>query len=73
MTDRRRDWLPDGKEAGHAEATPTFGSVVLLLGALPRLPPLPLQDLQTVVLLELENGQRDLISVWRTWGRRGGR
>lgn len=34
----------------------TFGSVVLLLGAPAPLPPLALQDLQPVVLLELQDG-----------------
>lgn len=40
----------------------TFGSVVLLFGALASFPPLPLEDFQPVVLLQLENGQVELIT-----------
>lgn len=43
----------------------TFGSVVLLFGALASFPPLPLQDLQAVVLLQLENGQVKLVTKHR--------
>lgn len=39
----------------------TFSSVVFLLGASAPLPPLALQDLQPVVLLELQDGQSDFI------------
>lgn len=45
----------------------TFGPVVLLLGAPAAFPPLALQDLQPVVLLELQDGQRDLIPEWGAW------
>lgn len=39
----------------------TFGSVIFLLGAFTPFPPLSLQNLQAVVLLQLENGQVELI------------
>lgn len=45
----------------------TLGTVVPLFGALASLPPPPLQYLQPVILLQLEDGQRDLISEWRPW------
>lgn len=40
---------------------PTLGTMVLLLGAVAALPPLALEDLEPVVLLQLQDGQRDLI------------
>lgn len=43
----------------------TFGTVVLLFWTLAPLPPPPLQYLQPVILLQLEDGQRDLISERR--------
>lgn len=49
----------------------TFGTVVLLLGALAPLPPAALQDLQTVTLLKLQHTQGDLIPKRRAWRRRG--
>lgn len=45
----------------------TFGTVVLLFGTLASLPPPPLQYFQSVILLQLEDGQRDLISERRPW------
>lgn len=54
------DWL------AAPEATPTFGPVVLLPGTLPPLPPAPLQDLQPVGLLQLQDSQGDLIPVGGT-------
>lgn len=49
----------------------TFGTVVLLFRALASLPPPPLQYLQPVIFLELEDGQRDLISERRPWPMTG--
>ena len=49
----------------------TLGTVVPLFGALASLPPPPLQYLQPVILLQLEDGQRDLISEWRPWEMTG--
>ena len=46
---------------GEALATLTFGSVIFLLGALAPFPPLALQNFQTVVLLQLEDGQIKLV------------
>lgn len=40
----------------------TFGPVVLLLGTFASFPPLALQDFQAVVLLQLENGQVELVA-----------
>jgi len=45
----------------------TLGTVVLLFEALASLPPPPLQYLQPVILLQLEDGQRELISERRPW------
>lgn len=46
----------------------TFGSVVLFFGTLSTIPPLPLQYLQTVVLLQLQDGQVKFITVnWPWW------
>lgn len=41
--------------------TLTFGSVIFLLGTLSPFPPLALQDFKAIVLLELENGQIELV------------
>lgn len=41
----------------------TFGSVVLLLRTFATVPPLPLEDLQTIVLLHLQDGQVKLVTV----------
>lgn len=49
----------------------TLGTVVLLFGTLASLPPPPLQYLQPVILLQLEDGQRDLISERRAWQMTG--
>lgn len=43
----------------------TFGSVVLLFGALASFPPLSLQDFQAVVLLQLQNGQVKVVTEHR--------
>lgn len=63
-----RAWAPGVSGKAQArEGWLTFGPVVLLLGAPAALPPLALQDLQPVVLLELQDGQRDLIPEWGAW------
>lgn len=49
----------------------TFGSVIFLLGAFPPFPPLSLQNLQAVVLLQLENGQVELIPEHRAYRDKG--
>lgn len=54
--------------AGGCPAALTFGSVILLLGALAPFPPLALQDFQAVVLLQLENGQIKLVPKDGAWG-----
>lgn len=45
----------------------TFSSMVLLLGAPATLPPLALQDLQSVVFLKLQDSQCDLIPERGAW------
>lgn len=61
------DLLPHtaAEEAPCRAARRTFGPVVLLLGTLASFPPLSLQDFQPVVLLQLEDGQVELIAEHR--------
>lgn len=56
---------------GEAWQELTFCAVVFFFGAAASLPPLALQDLQSVVLLELQDGQRDLIPEWGAWAGAG--
>ena len=51
----------------HESRSLTFGPVVLLFRALASLPPLAFQDLQTVVLLKLQDGEGDLIPERGAW------
>lgn len=53
------------EEAPYRVARRTFGPVVLLLGTFASFPPLSLQDFQPVVLLQLEDGQVELIAEHR--------
>lgn len=61
----------EGSPRGHACRWLTFSATVLLLGTPAPLPPLALQDLQPVVLLELQDGQCDLVPERRAWAAHG--
>lgn len=61
----------EGSPRGHTCRWLTFSATVLLLGAPAPLPPLALQDLQPVVLLELQDGQCDLVPERRAWAAHG--
>lgn len=71
ITERQETITGDMKEKEREEtdccSRLTFGTVVLLFGTLASLPPPPLQYFQSVILLQLEDGQRDLISERRPW------
>lgn len=41
--------------------------MVLLFGTLASVPPPPLQDLQPIILMQLEDGLCNLFSEWRSW------
>ncbi|KAG7221060.1 hypothetical protein INR49_017689, partial [Caranx melampygus] len=53
---------PENEMERRTNQRQTFGAVVLLLWTLATIPPLPLEDLQPIVLLQFENGQVKLIT-----------